>query len=130
MFKKLSLVLVLILAICSSCKEEKTISLNGQYSIGSFHMRLGYDLDSLESLGIVDFGNVPLEFSGDRVKLSKELGAQFFGGTDFKYKLTKDSLTFYGKNKKIKMSYMNDGAFRFNVDNKYIDRLDLMPLKE
>jgi hypothetical protein len=130
MIKKLSLVLILSLALCYSCKEGKIISLKGHYSIGSFHMQTGYNLDSLNSLGITDFGVTPFEFRDNNVKLSKELGEQFFGGTDFKYKRTKDSLTFYGKKQKIGMSYMHDGVFRLSIDNKYIDRLDLIPTKK
>jgi hypothetical protein len=130
MNKKLSLTLILILTLCYSCKEEKTISLNGQYLIGSFHMQPGYEYNNLESLGMVDFGNVPFEFTDNTVKLSQEVGKQFFGGLDFKYELTKDSLTFYGKNKKIEMSYIYDGVFRLSIDNKYIDRIDFIPIKK
>ncbi|MDO3695228.1 hypothetical protein QVZ41_10265 [Wenyingzhuangia sp. chi5] len=123
MIKKLTILLILVLLY--SCSNEKTTVLKGKYSIGGFHMKPEYSMEKLRSLGVLNFGKTPFEFIDNKVYISPELGERFFGNTEFEYELTNDKLILYKKDKKIEMNYIDDGVFRLNIENKYLDRIDL-----
>jgi hypothetical protein len=126
MIKKLTILLTFTLFFSYSCSNNKATSLTGEYVIGSVEMKPEYNLEKLSSLGVLDFGDTPFEFFDDKVKLSPELGERFFGNTEFKYELTNDKLILFDQNKKIEMNYIDDGVFRLNIDNKYLNRIDLI----
>lgn len=124
---------VLALIAGFACAQNKRLELKGAYGIGSFEINPNSDFHSIVTNGQlnVSFGDVPFNFiDNNTVIISRELGNRLFGGSTFKYKLTKHHLILTNKNKRIEVPYIYDGVFRIKVKDSCFSRLDLSPLKK
>ncbi|MBU2996278.1 hypothetical protein KO500_07520 [Cellulophaga baltica] len=110
-----------------SCKEKHNTELSGVYVVGGLKMKENVDLGILKQMGALNFGEAPFNFVGkDSVILDKEFGDTYFGESKFKYKLSDKNLTLINGERKIQMTYEDDGVFRLNIANPYLIRLDLV----
>lgn len=138
MIKKITLLFTFILLLSYSCKnKEQTTSikkndttLSGKYRIASVKMDPRYNIEKLDSLGMLNFGETPFEFSNNKLKISPELGKHFSGITEFTYQLTNDKLILFSSRKKFELDYKDDGIFRLEIKDKFFKRLDLVKIKK
>lgn len=127
MIKNVIIVLTIIVTVGYSCSNNQINELQGLYVIGGFRQQPDINPDTLYNLVISKFGETPFNFiSKDSVILDEKFGETFFGASEFKYQLTNKTLTFIEGDKRIVMNYTYDGAFRLDIDNPYLVRLDLI----
>ncbi len=110
-----------------SCEEKHNTTLSGVYVVGGLEMKENVNLGVLKEMGALNFGEAPFNFVGrDSVILDKDFGDTYFGESKFKYELSDKNLTLIHGERKIQMTYKDDGIFRLNIANPYLIRLDLV----
>jgi len=126
--KKLILLLSITFFCFYSCQNGEK-KLNGKYTVIGCENKPEYSPEDIISLEAINFGEIPFEFSENKVKLSPEMSKHFLGYTEFEYQINDKQLTLTNLNEKIKINLVgHHGPLILNYDGKYLNELSLIPI--
>lgn len=131
-------ILTLLLTVAFACKNKQNsgstpsspTQLSGVYKVIGFGMQPGKSLDSLQSAGVINFGEVPFNFlDNDTVILDPGFGLEYFGDSVFRYSVLDEKLILSNESKQLEIPYIDEGVIRLTVDHRDLQRLDIFKKK-
>jgi transcriptional regulator with XRE-family HTH domain len=123
---------ILLLTACN--KKTQTTSRQYiepcEYNIMSYQVKDVSYHDSVKSF-LTDDSYISI-IGDSTFKITDELGQFLFNGSDFTYKVEGDSLILINSNQRqsYKILDLYPNSFRFEVNNKYFDRIDMIKPKD
>jgi hypothetical protein len=134
--KSINIIALFFLVIsCSQTEKEKTIELNGKYSIADFRMTPEFLKDSIgrnELMTILKNSKYKFDFSelDSIVRIEPKFGMKYFGDSIFEYKTDNKFIALRNPDKKLNVPYRNDnGIIRLLVKQKGIEHFSITPIK-